>query len=116
MNFLIERLKVYIRDLGISQSCILSVCNVTKNDDIYDITQRIMESLIIACHRSVLFSVIDSAKDGIGIQEIFNAIINFIPPPKINEGMKARGLIFDSTFDSNIRNSGVSIWETSFNV
>tara|TARA_Y100001960_G_C14632219_1_gene806388 strand:- start:137 stop:1174 length:1038 start_codon:yes stop_codon:yes gene_type:complete len=41
LNFLIERLKVYIRELGISQSCILSVCNVSKNDDIYDITQRI---------------------------------------------------------------------------
>ena len=29
----------------------------------YDITQKIMESLVNACHRSVLFSIIDNAKD-----------------------------------------------------
>ena len=29
----------------------------------YDITQKIMESLVNACHRSVLFSIVDSAKD-----------------------------------------------------
>ena len=29
----------------------------------YDITQKIMESLINACHRSVLFCIIDVAKD-----------------------------------------------------
>ena len=29
----------------------------------YDITQKIMESLINACHRSVLFSIVKTAKD-----------------------------------------------------
>ena len=29
----------------------------------YDITQKIMESLVNACHRSVLFSIIKDAKD-----------------------------------------------------
>jgi len=29
----------------------------------YDITQRIMETLINTCHRNVLFSIIDLAKD-----------------------------------------------------
>ena len=29
----------------------------------YNITQKIMESLVNACHRSVLFSIVDTAKD-----------------------------------------------------
>ena len=29
----------------------------------YDITQKIMESLVNACHRSVLYSIIDNSKD-----------------------------------------------------
>ena len=29
----------------------------------YDITQKIMESLVNACHRSVLFSIVNAAKD-----------------------------------------------------
>ena len=29
----------------------------------YDITQKIMESLINACHRSVLFSIVNTSKD-----------------------------------------------------
>ena len=29
----------------------------------YDITQKIMESLVNACHRSVLYSIIDESKD-----------------------------------------------------
>ena len=29
----------------------------------YDITQKIMESLVNACHRSVLFSIVNVAKD-----------------------------------------------------
>ena len=30
---------------------------------------------------------------------MFDAIINFVPPPEIVETNKPRGLIFDSTFD-----------------
>ena len=29
----------------------------------YDITQKIMESLVNTCHRSVLYSIIDESKD-----------------------------------------------------
>ena len=35
----------------------------------YDITQKIMESLINACHRSVLFSIIHTSKDAPKISE-----------------------------------------------
>jgi len=40
-DFLMERLKGYIREIGVSQSSILSVCNTTKSDDIFDIVQKI---------------------------------------------------------------------------
>ena len=36
-----ERLKGFMRDRKLSQSCILAVCNITKTDDIFDIVQRI---------------------------------------------------------------------------
>ena len=35
----------------------------------YNITQKIMESLVNTCHRSVLFSIIDTAKDAPKIAE-----------------------------------------------
>ena len=44
----------------------------------YDITQRIMESLINACHRSVLFSVIDDAKDAPSIAEELNISLSAV--------------------------------------
>ncbi|HYZ14880.1 MAG TPA: GTP-binding protein, partial [Candidatus Acidoferrum sp.] len=39
-----------------------------------------------------------SAKEGIGIEEILEAIVTRIPPPQ-PEGQKLRGLIFDAQFD-----------------
>ncbi|MBT9258712.1 MAG: translation elongation factor 4 [Clostridiales bacterium] len=41
-----------------------------------------------------------SAKEGIGIQELLDAIIARIPPPKGDPGGPLRALIFDSRFDS----------------
>jgi len=38
----------------------------------YDITQKIMESLTNACHRSVLFSIIKDSKDAPKISEELN--------------------------------------------
>ena len=38
----------------------------------YDITQKIMESLVNACHRSVLYSIIDSSKDANAIAAELN--------------------------------------------
>ena len=41
LEFLMERVKGFMRDRKLSQSCILAVCNITKTDDIFDIVQRI---------------------------------------------------------------------------
>ena len=41
-----------------------------------------------------------SAQKGIGVEDIFDAIINLIPPPKIEDkNIGVRGLIFDCVFD-----------------
>jgi len=50
----------------------------------YDITQRIMETLVNTCHRNVLFSVIDIAKDanqisnelGISLSAVYKTLVN----------------------------------------
>ena len=41
-----------------------------------------------------------SAKEKLGIQDILEAVIAKIPPPKANRDMTPRGLIFDSWFDA----------------
>ncbi len=50
----------------------------------YDITQRIMETLINTCHRNVLFSVLNNAKDanqisdelGISLSAVYKTLTN----------------------------------------
>jgi len=44
----------------------------------YDVTQKIMESLINACHRSVLFSIVDSAKDAPQISTELNISLSTV--------------------------------------
>jgi GTP-binding protein LepA len=44
-------------------------------------------------------SVLASAKSGIGIQDVLEAVIKYIPPPKDDDSGKLRALIFDSWFD-----------------
>jgi len=41
-----------------------------------------------------------SAKQGIGIQEVLQQIVDFVPPPAGNSDASLRALIFDSWFDS----------------
>ena len=41
-----------------------------------------------------------SAKQGIGIQEVLQQIVDFVPPPAGNSDAPLRALIFDSWFDS----------------
>lgn len=41
-----------------------------------------------------------SAKERLGIEDILEAIIEKVPPPKANRELPMRGLIFDSWFDS----------------
>jgi len=45
-------------------------------------------------------SILASAKEGIGTQEILEAIIKRIPPPKGNVRQPLRALVFDSHYDS----------------
>ena len=44
----------------------------------YDITQKIMDSLVNACHRSVLFSIIKNAKDAPKIAEELNISLSAV--------------------------------------
>src|SRR5437588_1801265 len=44
--------------------------------------------------------ILASAKEGIGTQEILEAIIKHIPPPKGNVHQPLRALVFDSHYDS----------------
>ena len=41
-----------------------------------------------------------SAKQGIGIQEVLQQVVDFVPPPAGNSDASLRALIFDSWFDS----------------
>ena len=44
----------------------------------YDITQKIMESLVNACHRSVLFSIVEIAKDAPKIASELNISLSAV--------------------------------------
>ena len=45
-------------------------------------------------------AVLASAKTGIGIKEILDAVVAYIPPPEGDAGAPLRALIFDSYFDA----------------
>ncbi len=44
-------------------------------------------------------AILASAKEGIGIEEILEAVVQRVPPPSGDEGKTVKGLIFDSMFD-----------------
>ena len=52
---------------------------------------------IIGCEEEEILMA--SAKEGIGIQDILDAIVSRIPPPEGNTDATARAMIFDSVFD-----------------
>ena len=67
-----------------------------KNADIYSAKAQIID--LLGCEDSDIICI--SAQKGIGIDDIFDSIINVIPPPKIEEkNIGVRGLIFDCVFD-----------------
>ena len=63
---------------------------------IEDVAQQIIE--LIGCDKDEIIHA--SAKNGIGINFIFDAIVNRIPPPIENIKSSPRALIFDSTYDN----------------
>jgi len=65
------------------------------NADIESASEQIIE--LLGCDEENIVKI--SAKTGIGIDGIFDAIINQIPPPKKSEVSGTRALIFDSSFD-----------------
>ncbi len=67
-----------------------------SNADIKRVKTQIIELLGIDSNDILL----TSAKDGIGISEVFEAIINRIQPPDGNPDEPLKALIFDSTFNS----------------
>ena len=61
-----------------------------------DVKIQIME--LIGCEEGDIIEA--SAKNGIGIPDIFEAIVNRIDPPKDNIDKRSRALIFDSMYDN----------------
>src|SRR5438552_13980048 len=45
-------------------------------------------------------AILTSAKEGIGIEEVLEAVVNRIPPPKSEPDKLPRALIFDSWYDT----------------
>ena len=61
-----------------------------------EVTHQIME--LIGCKESEIISA--SAKSGVGIQDIFDAILDRIPPPEDRSDRPLRAMIFDSMYDN----------------
>ena len=65
------------------------------NADIPSVKKQLEEILAIPAEEAILAS----AKAGIGIEEILEAVVHRIPAPRQWEDDKLRALVFDSTFD-----------------
>ena len=79
----------------------LKIIPVINKIDIPDVNvervkNQIKELIGVDCNE-ILFA---SGKFGIGISEIFEAVVNRIPPPEGNPDAPLKSLIFDSMFDS----------------
>jgi len=66
------------------------------NADVESVSEQVIE--LIGCKREEILEI--SAKDGIGIESVFDAIINIVPSPTDkHENKTSRALIFDSFYD-----------------
>src|SRR5579864_6747269 len=65
------------------------------NSDIPTVKKQLEEILAIPAEEAILAS----AKSGIGIEEILEAIVNRIPAPQKPKDQTLRALVFDSEFD-----------------
>ena len=66
------------------------------NSDVEGVSEQIIE--LIGCDKEDILSV--SAKEGLGIEDVFKSIISKIPKPTNKyENKMSRGLIFDSFYD-----------------
>jgi GTP-binding protein LepA len=66
------------------------------NADLPSVMRQLEEILAIPAEESILAS----AKQGIGIEDILEAVITRIPAPPDNRDARLRALVFDSTFDT----------------
>ncbi len=66
------------------------------NADIPTVKKQLEDILAIPASEAILAS----AKAGVGIEDILEAVVHRIPPPAKWPDDKVRGLVFDSTFDS----------------
>ncbi|MDP8991090.1 MAG: translation elongation factor 4 [Acidobacteriota bacterium] len=62
--------------------------------------ERIREQIESVIGLDASDAVLASAKNGIGIEEILEAVVHKVPPPKGSPDAPLRALIFDSWFDS----------------
>ena len=62
--------------------------------------ERVKEEIEEAIGLDASEAILTSAKTGVGIEEIIDAIVERIPPPKGEDNAPLRALIFDSYFDS----------------
>lgn len=62
--------------------------------------ERVLEEIEEAVGLDVSNAIYASAKAGIGIDDILDAIVNHIPPPPDNTKAPLRALIFDSYYDA----------------
>ena len=62
--------------------------------------ERVMEEIEDSIGLDTSAAVLASAKTGIGIKEILDAVVAYIPPPEGDADAPLRALIFDSYFDA----------------
>ncbi len=60
-----------------------------------EVTQELVD--LIGCDPDEILKV--SARDGTGVEDLLEAVVDLVPPPKGNRAAKTQALIFDSYFD-----------------